>query len=160
MRRREFLGVVGGAAAFSFSARAQERERRIGALLPAAADDPEFQARVAANTSSRIDHQRWRPGTSCPRSTTNASSPVAGGLISHGLDYVDQYRRAAKSRILKGEKPGRSTSASADQVRTGDQSQDSEGAREEMCQPALISSRRRVDRMRCDVRYWHKADID
>ena len=48
MRRREFLGVVGGAAAFSFSARAQERVRRIGVLLPAAADDAEFQAWVGA----------------------------------------------------------------------------------------------------------------
>jgi putative tryptophan/tyrosine transport system substrate-binding protein len=48
MRRREFLGVVGGAAAFSFSARAQDRVRRIGVLLPAAADDPAFQVRVAA----------------------------------------------------------------------------------------------------------------
>ncbi len=49
MRRREFLGVLGGAAAaWPLAARAQqaERMRRIGMLLPAAADDPEFQARV------------------------------------------------------------------------------------------------------------------
>jgi ABC-type uncharacterized transport system substrate-binding protein len=32
---------------------------------------------------------------------------VSGGLISYGVDYVDQYRRAATyvDRILKSEKP-------------------------------------------------------
>src|SRR3954468_11980995 len=51
MRRREFITLVGGAAVTCpLAARAQqpERMRRIGVLLPAAADDAEFQARLAA----------------------------------------------------------------------------------------------------------------
>jgi putative ABC transport system substrate-binding protein len=37
----------------------------------------------------------------------NRDFVVDGGLISYGIDYVDQYRRAASyvDRILKGEKP-------------------------------------------------------
>ena len=49
MRRREFIGLLGSAAAtWPLAVRAQERMRRIGILLPAAADDPAWQAWVGA----------------------------------------------------------------------------------------------------------------
>jgi putative ABC transport system substrate-binding protein len=50
MRRREFIAGLGGTVAWPVVAWAQqgERVRRIGILLPAAADDVRFQAYVGA----------------------------------------------------------------------------------------------------------------
>src|SRR5260370_116691 len=75
MRRREFIGLLGGAAfASPLAARAQQPPmRRIGVLTPYAADDREGQARVAAlqqglaelgwtdGRNARID-MRWGSG--------------------------------------------------------------------------------------------------
>src|SRR6185437_6870426 len=50
MRRRGFITLLGGAAAWPLVANAQqgERVRRIGVLNPASADDPVWQARMGA----------------------------------------------------------------------------------------------------------------
>src|SRR5262245_29112537 len=75
MRRRNFIALRGGAAAWPFAARAQQagRVRRIGVLMNLAADDPEAPARVAAfaqglqelgwsmGRNVRIDY-RWGAG--------------------------------------------------------------------------------------------------
>jgi len=63
MRRRDFITLLGGAAAWPLAARAQqgERVRRIGVLLPATENDPEFQARMRAFQQALLE-SGWNIG--------------------------------------------------------------------------------------------------
>jgi putative tryptophan/tyrosine transport system substrate-binding protein len=75
MRRRAFIAALGSAAAWPLAVRAQQpdRVRRIGALIGAAQDDTDTQARLAAFVQAlaqlgwtdgrnvRIDY-RWAAG--------------------------------------------------------------------------------------------------
>jgi putative ABC transport system substrate-binding protein len=64
MRRREFITLLGGAAAWPLAARAQpgERIRRIGVLTYLPVDDPEGQARFAAFTQA-LKPLGWSDGS-------------------------------------------------------------------------------------------------
>ena len=131
MKRREFITLLGGAAAaWPLAARAQqgERMRRIGVLMSLAADDPEGQARIAAflqglqqlgwtdGRNVRIDY-RWAAGDAdrirryaaelvalAPDVILAAGSPVCGGRCS---------RRPAPCRSCSCRSPIRSAPASS-----------------------------------------------
>jgi putative ABC transport system substrate-binding protein len=64
MKRREFMVVLGGAAAWPLATRAQqaERVRRIGVLMAAPADDLEYQARIVALVQ-RLQQLGWADGS-------------------------------------------------------------------------------------------------
>jgi putative tryptophan/tyrosine transport system substrate-binding protein len=88
LKRREFIALLGGAAAWPLAGRAQqgERVRRIGVIMNFAADDPEAQARIGAfaqglaqlgwslGRNVRIDY-RW--GTDSDRIRRNVAELLA-----------------------------------------------------------------------------------
>jgi putative ABC transport system substrate-binding protein len=62
MKRREFISLLGGAAAWPLAARAQQVSmRRIGVLMSVAEDSAEGQARVAALVT-RLEQLGWSDG--------------------------------------------------------------------------------------------------
>src|SRR6516165_8834747 len=63
LKRREFMALLGGAAAWPLAARAQQagRVRRVGVLMPFAAEDPEAQARLVAFVQG-LQEQGWTVG--------------------------------------------------------------------------------------------------
>jgi putative tryptophan/tyrosine transport system substrate-binding protein len=63
MKRREFITLIGGAAAWPLAARAQQRERmrRIGVLVNWAADDQDNKVRLAA-FQQRLQQLGWTDG--------------------------------------------------------------------------------------------------
>jgi putative ABC transport system substrate-binding protein len=100
MKRREFITLVGGAAVtWPLAARAQrpERIRRIGVLLPAAADDTEFQAWIGAflqglgqlgwtiGRNVRID-TRWATSnaTDIRRHASDMAALAPDVILAHG----------------------------------------------------------------------------
>jgi ABC-type uncharacterized transport system substrate-binding protein len=89
MRRREFISLLGGAAAaWPIAARAQqlERMRRVGVLLPAAADDPVFQDRVGAFLQG-LERSGWTIGRNV-RIDTRWATANAAEIRKHAADLA------------------------------------------------------------------------
>jgi ABC-type uncharacterized transport system substrate-binding protein len=112
LRRREFITLLGGAAAWPLGARAQQpaKMRRIGVFMPGVADDAEFQARNAAflqglgelgwtvGRNLRIDY-RWGAGDT-ERYRDIATELVATGpdlIVALGTSTVSALRRATRN---------------------------------------------------------------
>src|SRR4051794_34459498 len=89
MRRRDFISLIGGAAAgWPIAARAQKRERmrRIGVLLPVAADDPEFQTRIGAFLQE-LAHFGWALGRNL-RIDIHWATTDAAEIHKHAAELV------------------------------------------------------------------------
>jgi ABC-type uncharacterized transport system substrate-binding protein len=110
MRRREFIALFGGAAAaWPVVTRAQqpERMRRIGVLLPSAADDPEYQARLAVfyqalallgwtiGRNVRID-TRWATANAAEirRHAAELATLAPDVILAHGASTVGPLLQA------------------------------------------------------------------
>jgi putative ABC transport system substrate-binding protein len=106
MRRREFLGLVGGAATWPLTARAQERVRRIGVLMPAAADDRDAQDRVAAFLQG-LQQSGWSVGRNVrieyrwSASDADAMRKNAVELIALAPDVILANGNAAMTPLLR-----------------------------------------------------------
>ena len=111
LRRREFI-ILGGAAAWPLAARSQqpERMRRVGVLIPFAADDPEAMARIAAflqglqelgwtvGRNVRLDY-RWTAGDA-ERNRRYAAELVALApdvILANGASTVGPLQQATRT---------------------------------------------------------------
>jgi ABC-type uncharacterized transport system substrate-binding protein len=112
VRRRQCITLLGAAAAWPLCARAQqgERMRRIGILLPAAADDAEYQARVGAflqalallgwtvGRNVRID-TRWATANAADirRHAAELAALAPDIILAHGASTVGPLLQATRT---------------------------------------------------------------
>ena len=86
--RREFITLIGGAAVWPLAAHGQqpERMRRIGILLPAAADDAEFQTWVGSFLQG-LQQSGWTIGRNVQIDTSRATANAAA-VRRHAAELV------------------------------------------------------------------------
>src|SRR5215470_13172335 len=108
LKRREFITLLGGAAACPLAVRAQqpERMRRIGVLMNLAEDDKEGQARLIAfvqalselgwnNTGNVQIETCWGAGD------TARMHQCAVEIVSHGPDVIMAASASTMDPLLK-----------------------------------------------------------
>jgi ABC-type uncharacterized transport system substrate-binding protein len=96
VKRREFITLIGGMAAWPLATRAQQdgRIRRVGVLMHLAADDPEGQARIAAFTQG-LQELRWTIGRN-----VRIDYRWAAGDAERGRKYAAELVALAPGVIL------------------------------------------------------------
>ncbi len=100
MKRRDFITLIGGAAAWPLAARAQEREqvRRAGVLI-AIADDAEGQARLGAFKSGMRD-LGWTDG-----GNVRMEVRFAAGSVAKANDYAAELVGLAPDVLVANSSP-------------------------------------------------------
>src|SRR5260370_17216666 len=112
MKSREFITLLGGAVAWPLAARAQQpdRMRRSGVLLPATADDADFQAWLGAfqqalaqsgwiiGRNVRID-TRWAGGKAddVSRHAAELVALAPDVILAHGLTAIRPLLQASRT---------------------------------------------------------------
>src|SRR5215471_11077653 len=87
MKRREFITLLGGAAAaWPLAARAQERMRRVGVLMNTTSDEPDSQARITA-LAQGLQEAGWAVGRNL-RIDTRLGSGNRARLRKEAADLV------------------------------------------------------------------------
>ena len=105
MRRRDFIAGIGGALSMPLAGHAQqaERMRRIGIILPATADDVEFQARVGAFLQG-LQQLGWSIGRNV-RIDTRWAGANAAEVHRHATELAalapDNAQPKTTSRVLR-----------------------------------------------------------
>ncbi len=111
MKRREFITLLGGAAAaWPLAARAQqERMRRIGVLMTLAANDPEAQARIVVFAQSlqalgwtdgrnaRIDIRWSTAGVDTRKYAAELAALPSEVILANGTEAVGPLQAATRS---------------------------------------------------------------
>jgi ABC-type uncharacterized transport system substrate-binding protein len=110
VKRREFITLLGGAAAagwpLAVCAQQSERVRRVGVLMPNAADDPEYQARMTAFLQGLaqlgwIDGRNVRIDTRWGVADADRIRKYAAELVALAPDVILAHSRGALAPLLQ-----------------------------------------------------------